>query len=88
MLAPIVGAVALCGGAQAGGEPMADKMVITPAGPRPASQVHALPPGHVLDASEGRLRERDAAGNVVRDFGPQRFEPDAAPPPAAPKPDK
>ena len=88
IFAPIVIVAVLCGAARAGAETMAEKMVITPAGPRPASEVHALPPGHVLDASEGRLRERDASGKVVRDFGPQPAGSDGAPPPPAAPSDK
>ncbi len=47
-----------------------EKQVLTPGGPRPPSQVHQIAPGHVLDASGGRLRELDADGHVVADFGP------------------
>ena len=47
-----------------------EKQVLTPGGPRPPSQVHQIAPGHVLDSSGGRLRELDADGNVVADFGP------------------
>jgi hypothetical protein len=49
---------------------MAEKRVLTPGGFRPESKVHKIAPGHVLDASGGRLRELDADGNVIADFGP------------------
>jgi hypothetical protein len=53
------------------GEKTTEKnQVLTPGGPRPPSQVHEIAPGHVLDSSGGRLRELDANGNVVADFGP------------------
>jgi len=44
--------------------------VLTPGGFRPASAVHMIEHGHVLDATEGRIRKRDSSGNVVGDFGP------------------
>ncbi len=49
---------------------MDDTTVITPAGPRKASLVHKVAPGNTIDESGGRLRERDADGNVVADYGP------------------
>lgn len=62
-------------GKKSNGEKTAgENQVLTPGGPRPASQVHQIAPGHVLDASGGRLRELDANGNVVADFGPAPTE--------------
>src|ERR1051326_7491163 len=52
------------------GDRVVSKKVLTPGGYRPESQVHKIAPGHVLDSSGGRLRELDAEGNVVADFGP------------------
>jgi hypothetical protein len=52
------------------GEDTVTKKVLTPGGFRTQAQVHEIAPGHVLDSSGGRLRELDAAGNVVADFGP------------------
>ena len=49
---------------------MSEKRALTPGGFRPKSKVHEVAPGHVLDASSGRLRELDAGGNVIADFGP------------------
>ena len=48
---------------------LSDPSVITPGGPRPQSAVHEVPPGHVIDGEDGRLRERDAGGRVVADYG-------------------
>ena len=59
-----------------GGDVMTEKQVLTPGGLRPDSQVHEIAPGHVLDSSGGRLRELDADGHVVAEFGPA---PDATP---------
>ncbi len=44
--------------------------VLTPFGWQPASHVHHLADGHVLAVEAGRLQERDAEGNLVRDLGP------------------
>jgi len=49
---------------------MSDQLGITPGGYRPGSLVHHIPSGHTIDGSAGRLREIDAAGKVVTDFGP------------------
>ena len=66
-----------------GDDTVAKKQVLTPGGFRPQTQVHNIAPGHVLDSSGGRLRELDAAGNVVADFGPVPAGPpqDAGSPP-------
>jgi hypothetical protein len=51
--------------------------VMTPGGLRHRSNVHLIEAGHMLDASEGRLRALDPNCRVVREIGPverQRFE--------------
>jgi hypothetical protein len=53
---------------------MTEKPVLTPGGLRPESEVHKIAPGHVLDASGGRLRELDADGNIIADYGPMTPE--------------
>ena len=53
-----------------GNDSVTKKQSLTPGGFRPESEVHKIAPGNVLDASGGRLRELDADGNVVADFGP------------------
>jgi hypothetical protein len=63
-------ACAACPDAQKGDGIMTEKRALTPGGFRPKSQVHKVAPGHILDASGGRLRELDADGNVIADFGP------------------
>jgi hypothetical protein len=72
---------------QNGGGSMAKKQSLTPGGFRPESEVHQVAPGHVLDASGGRLRELDADGNVVADFGPTPVTaPNTGPGPVSGKP--
>jgi hypothetical protein len=49
---------------------MAENLIVTPGGYRPASKIHLIRTGHVLDGSGGGLRELDATGKIVNDFGP------------------
>ncbi len=48
---------------------MQDDMVRTPGGIRARSVVHKVEAGTVLDGADGRLRNLDAAGTVLSDFG-------------------
>jgi hypothetical protein len=61
---------AIAADASNGNDTVTRKQSLTPGGFRPESEVHKIAPGNVLDASGGRLRELDADGNVVADFGP------------------
>jgi hypothetical protein len=49
---------------------MPGKLVLTPKGLRPRSDVHKLAPGHRLEIRDGRLWELDRDGNPLTDFGP------------------
>jgi hypothetical protein len=58
---------------------MPEQLVPTPGGYHPASQVHHIPPGHVVDGRSGGLREIDATRKVVNDFGLLKKRPTSTP---------
>lgn len=54
-------------------------MVLTPGGLRSSSLVHKIEAGTVLDGSTGSIRNLDADGNVLADFGVIAAKPEGAP---------
>jgi hypothetical protein len=48
---------------------MSAGLVITPGGPRPADTVHPVPPGTLISASDGVLRNVHPDGTVLAEFG-------------------